>query len=74
MKTSTFITSRELQILRMIAYEANMREIAEQLFISHHTVISHRKRIIQKLKAKNTAGLIRRAFELGILSVASSAA
>jgi len=74
MKTSTSITSRELQILRMIAYEANMREIAEQLFISHHTVISHRKRIIQKLKAKNTAGLIRRAFELGILTVSSSAA
>lgn len=74
MKTSTSITSRELQILHLIAEEANMREIADQLFISHHTVISHRKRIIQKLKAKNTAGLIRRAFELGILKVASSAA
>jgi DNA-binding CsgD family transcriptional regulator len=74
MKTSTSLTSRELQILHMIAFEANMHEIADRLFISHHTVVSHRKRLIQKLKVKNTAGLIRRAFELGILQVVSSAA
>ncbi len=74
MITSNNITTRELQVLHLIAYEANMNEIASQLFISHHTVVSHRKRLIQKLKARNTAGLIRRAFELGILKISSSAA
>ncbi len=63
------ITKREYQILTMIALEATIAEIASQLYISNHTVISHRKNLTKKLQVRNTAGLIRRAFELGILKV-----
>ncbi len=63
------LTSRELQVLNLIAYEYTMIEIADMLFISYHTVDSHRKSMQQKLKVKNTAGLIRRAFELGFLRI-----
>ncbi len=63
------ITPREAQILQLIAHEYTNLEIAQQLFISYHTVDSHRKSVMSKLMAKNTAGLIRRAFEVGILEV-----
>ena len=62
------ISRRETEVLHLIAYENTTPQIAAQLFISCHTVIAHRKNLLKKLKAKNTAGLIRRSFELGILS------
>lgn len=61
------ISSREEQVLDLIAFEKTSREIADELFISSHTVISHRKNLMDKLCVRNTAGLVRRAFELGIL-------
>ncbi len=64
------ISQREHEVLQLIAYENTAREIAAMLYISNHTVISHRKHLMEKLQAKNTAGLVRRGFELGLLSVA----
>lgn len=61
------ISSRENEVLHLIAYEYNSKEIAEQLFISQHTVNSHRKSLLIKLDVKNTAGLIRKSFEKGFL-------
>lgn len=66
-----FISSREEQVLDLIAFEKTSREIADELFISSHTVISHRKNLMSKLSVSNTAGLVRRAFELGILPLVS---
>ncbi len=61
------ISNREEQVLDLIAFEKTSKEIADELFISSHTVISHRKNLMDKLSVRNTAGLVRRAFELGIL-------
>ncbi len=61
------ISQRELEILLLIAYENTSVSIANKLYISHHTVISHRKHLMEKLDVKNMAGMIRRAFELEIL-------
>lgn len=63
------ITNQEKEILHLIAYEYTAKQIASALFISEHTAITHRKNLIIKLDAQNTAGLIRRAFELGLLCV-----
>ena len=63
------ISEREQEVLKLIAHEHTINMIAKRLFISHHTVISHRKNIMSKLDVKNTAGLIRRSFELGYLSI-----
>jgi len=65
----TSITSREKEVLLYIAHELTSREIAQKLFISTHTVISHRKKLQEKLDAKNVAGIVRRAFEIGLLQV-----
>ncbi len=69
-KTSDFIqklTRREKEILRLIVDEKTTDEIAAELFIGKTTVISHRKNLLRKLNAKNTAGLVRAAFEFGLL-------
>ncbi|MEL6122916.1 MAG: helix-turn-helix transcriptional regulator [Bacteroidota bacterium] len=61
------ISSRELEILYLIAHERTSSQIAAELQISHHAAIKHRKSLITKLGAQNTAGLVRRGFELGLL-------
>lgn len=67
------ITKREQEVLYLIAYEHSTKEIAHSLYISEHTVISHRKNLLIKMNVKNTAGLVRRAFELGMLEITSAA-
>lgn len=61
------LTKRELEILRLISSEFTNIEIAEKLFISDNTVFTHRKNLLSKLGARNTAGLIRSASKLGLL-------
>ena len=63
------ISNREREILHLIAHEHNTREIANRLFISHHTVVSHRKNLLLKMDVRNTAGLIRKSFECGLMQV-----
>ena len=57
------LTKREIEILKLIAEEYTNQEIAEKLFISQRTVDTHRRNLIQKLNAKNTAGLVRYAIK-----------
>lgn len=61
------ISNREKEVLNLLAYEYTTKEIADQLFLSAHTVISHRKSLLSKLNVKNVAGLIRKGFEEGII-------
>jgi len=55
------ITQCEHQVLKLIAFEYTIEEIASRLLLSHHTIITYRKNLIRKLKVKNTAGLMRRS-------------
>lgn len=69
-KISDFIqklTRREKEILHLIIDEYTTDEIAEKLFISPTTVITHRKSLLRKLNAKNVAGLVKKAFEFGLI-------
>jgi DNA-binding NarL/FixJ family response regulator len=61
------LTVREKEILALIIKEYTTEEIANAIFISTKTVESHRSNLIQKLGVKNTAGLVRVAFEKGLL-------
>lgn len=62
------LTRREKEVLQLIVEENTTDEIAEKLFISPTTVISHRKSLLRKLNAKNTAGLVKAAYEFGLLN------
>ncbi len=52
------LTKRETEILGLIASEKSSKMIAEELYISEDTVLTHRKNIMQKLKIHSTAGLV----------------
>ena len=51
------LSDREKEVLRLIAMGHTNKSIAEKLFISAHTVISHRKNITDKLGIKSIPGL-----------------
>lgn len=61
------ITRRESSVLKLLAEGFTNIEIAEKLFISPLTVDSHRKNLIIKLQARNTASLIKIASDRGLL-------
>ncbi|MCG8697327.1 MAG: response regulator transcription factor [Bacteroidales bacterium] len=61
------LTKREKQVLQHIADEFTSNEIADKLNISKKTVECHRNNMLLKLGVKNVAGLIKVAFEKGLL-------
>ncbi len=61
------ITRREKEVLQLIAEGLTNAEIATKLFISIPTVNTHRKSLIEKFQATNTAMLIGKAIRSGIL-------
>ena len=54
---SAKLTERERMVLRLLIHGYSNREVAEKLSISSHTVISHRKNIMEKTSIKSLAGL-----------------
>ncbi|MBT4774741.1 MAG: response regulator transcription factor [Crocinitomicaceae bacterium] len=61
------LTDREKEILVLIAEENTQEEIAEKLFISSSTVVYHKRKLMAMLEVKGTAGLVRKAGEMGLL-------
>lgn len=57
------LTQRELEVLTLICQEYTNQEIAEKLHISVRTVDTHRRNLLQKTGARNTAGLVRYAMK-----------
>jgi DNA-binding CsgD family transcriptional regulator len=58
-------SKREIEIIRLIAQGYKIKEIAEKLFISFHTVTTHRKNILAKSSAKTTTELIAKCIQEG---------
>ncbi|NJL14963.1 MAG: response regulator transcription factor [Microscillaceae bacterium] len=63
---AALLTPREREVIRHISKGFSNREIAEKLGISHRTVDNHRNNIFRKCSLKNTADLVRFAFENGL--------
>ena len=61
------LTSRETDILNLVAQGMSNREIAEQLFVSKYTVESHIKHIYRKLSVTKRTKAVSAARSLGIL-------
>ena len=59
----TDLTEREIEVLDLICREFTNPEIAEKLYISVRTVDAHRRNLLQKTGARNTAGLVRYAIK-----------
>ncbi len=63
------LTKREQEILTLIAKEYSNPEIAKELYISIRTVDTHRRNLLDKLQAKNTAGLVKFAIKFGLVEL-----
>ena len=61
------LTSRQRQILQMIAEGQGTRQIAERLFLSVKTVETHRAQLMQRLDIHDVPGLVRFAMRNGLL-------
>lgn len=61
------ITRREKEVLQLISKGNTTHQIAENLFISVHTVESHRKKLIEKFNANNITSVVRLAAEYNLL-------
>ena len=62
------ISERENEIIILIAEGLTNEQIAIQLFLSKHTVNTHRKNIMAKLGVKNTAGIVMYAVKTNLVS------
>lgn len=69
---SELITGREMDVLIHLVHGLSNKEIADKLNISIHTVVSHRKNIIQKTGIKSQAGLTIYAISKKIISIDST--
>jgi DNA-binding NarL/FixJ family response regulator len=56
-ETDSELTRREIEVLQLITRGFSNKEIADQLCVSTHTVISHRKNISEKTGIKSASGL-----------------
>jgi len=61
------VTDRELDILRNLAAGKTSKEIGNELFISPHTVDTHRRNLLKKLECKSVVELAQIAFRNGLL-------
>lgn len=61
-------SERELEIVKLVAEGMSNQQIADKLFLSVRTVETHRKNIMSKLELSNVAGLVRLAFQQGLIS------
>lgn len=62
------LSERESEVITMIAEGLTNLQIATQLFLSNHTVNTHRKNIMAKLGVKNTAGIVMYAVKTNLVS------
>ena len=62
------VTPREKEVLDLVAKGNSTKQVADILGISVRTVESHRINMLKKMKVNNTAELIKKAFELKLLS------
>jgi DNA-binding NarL/FixJ family response regulator len=62
------LSERENEIIILIAEGLTNQQIADQLFLSNHTINTHRKNIMSKLGVKNTAGIVMYAVKTNLVS------
>ena len=65
--TSSTLTARETEILTLLASGYSTKRLADELHLSPHTVHTHRKSIIRKLKIKSPTEYVIRAMDLGLI-------
>jgi len=63
------VSSREREVLRLLSQGLTVKEIANILFLSTHTVISHKKNLVEKFNARNSIDLVVKAIKLKFIYI-----
>lgn len=63
------VSKREKEIINLISKGFTSDEIADKLYISKHTIETHRKNIFNKLQVNNIAALVKKSIILGLIEV-----
>lgn len=66
--TEHSISEREREILKMICDEISLKDIANRLAVSEKTIQTHKLNIQNKLNVRGTVGLVKAAYEIGLIS------
>ncbi|MEM9919078.1 MAG: response regulator transcription factor [Bacteroidota bacterium] len=61
------LSTREIEIVRLVSLGKIAKEIASELHLSTHTVYTHRKNIMKKLRLRSTSELVLYAIQQGII-------
>jgi len=64
--SSTLLSEREIEIIKLICQDLSNKEIADKLSLSSRTVEGHRLRILEKIEARSAAGIVIFAVRNGI--------
>lgn len=62
-----YLTGREKDVLELIAEGFSNKQIANKLILSVHTIDSHRKNLLMKFNSKNTAELVKKTMDRGLI-------
>jgi len=65
----SILTSRESEVIKLLAEGKSIREISELLFVSVKTIGTHKQNILDKLELKSTADIVKYALKQGIISL-----
>jgi DNA-binding NarL/FixJ family response regulator len=68
-KSKIKLSEREMEVLRLICRGYSNQEIADELNLSPHTIDAHRKKLLNKIGAKNTASMITISIRDGIIQL-----
>lgn len=63
------VSKREVEVLQLISQGLTVKEIANALYLSTHTIISHKKNLIDKFDARNSIDLIVRAIKMNVIHI-----
>lgn len=66
--TEHSISEREREILKMICDEISLKDIASRLAVSEKTIQTHKLNIQSKLNVRGTVGLVKAAYEIGLIN------
>lgn len=67
--TLVIVSKREQEVLQLMSKGLTVKEIAHALYLSTHTIISHKKNLIEKLEARNSIELVVKAIRLNVIDI-----
>lgn len=63
------LSPREMEVLDLISLGFTTKQISIQLYVSDNTILTHRKKLLSKLSVPNMPSLVRKSFEMGLITI-----